>query len=906
MFKKIISLLLVILLIPCINLYAEDSKTQVSGNTSEYAAGIISALYPEAVTDSEGCYTRSEFLTVLVNLMNFGGVSDAGSIPYADVLPDSDFYGVLSFGLNSGIVSKADCFYPDNKITVIEALTMAIRAAGYDDYAANHGGYPYGYLKTANELDMTLDIAAELSHELSYADGLIILYNLLEVDVLEAKTFVDGNVEYTKTGGINFLYTYRKIRIAKGLVEANQFSGIYSRTESCAEGYIKADNTLYKGDYSHLLGYNAKVYYNDDSARSIVYAHSFENTVQTFKTEDAIELSNGCFYYLDNAGTKRKSPLKQGYTILYNGKTIPLGRFKAITSEDRVWTFIENSGDGTYDIVSVTDTRYMVASRVDTAAEAIYDYNKKQSFLDLEECSYKVYNADGTPAELHDIITGTPIGYSISEDGELCTIKIFKDYAAGKITAMETGKKIYIDDVAYDLSKYYIDNINTFTIGSKAMCYLGNDNRVIFIDEIIDDGMTYAYAVDIQKSLGIDDVIYIKMFTQSGDMLIAPLKEKLVYNGDTKKDEEAYVAIRQLIDDGVGLTGDDLMRHDGTRVFKYTMDPEGRVNRIALSYQLIKLSDITEPTGAYDRPLIYSSNNAYYRYSIFSPYVVTNSSTIFFKIPQSASGKDVDDNYEIVDSGFFANGECFVTTYDVTAGGFAPVVLVSSDDTTVADGTGSAVVERVYETINKEGTVCYGLELYMNGEYGLYYAIEGTTEAASYNTIKNSVGPGDIVRATVNNKKEIKSVIHDFDYSEPDIINSAAEETMTSWVVNVANPDKTGFSTKENGYLWGSVYSSEGENLIIVPYGTDMSADILHTTDITAVNFASTTAAVSKTVFVKMIKTRDGIIERAEVYTEKSSDAIKSYMQVGERADFIVSRTRYRQPSLTVVYTYSD
>ncbi len=884
MFKKIFSLLLVIMLIPCVNVLAADDGGADNNYTLEYADEIIRCLYPDIIINDEGSYTRQEFLSALTGLMNYNNVSEGMDLIFKDVSKDSAFYNVLSFGVSLGLVSEADYFYPENKITKTEALTMALRALGYEDYAKTHGGYPTGYLRAANEIHLTDGITTDNSSGLSYNEGLTLLYNLINTDILESKILSGENIEYIKTEGKTFIYAYHKIRVAEGVAEANEFSGKFSKDEYCREGYVRVDNELYKGSCSNLLGYRVRIYYHDDNAKTIFYAHKFENTQLVLKLSDGVELSDGYFYYYGENGNKKRASLERGYALIYNGKAMSRSRFSSVTADDRLWTFVDNNDDGTYDVVIVNDTRYMVASRVDTAEEVIYDYNKVQSVLKLDECSYKVYTSDGTEAQIQAIEPSFPIGYTISDDKKLCVINIFDKYIAGVITATADNDKIYIDDTEYDLSKYYIDNINTFTIGTKAMCYLGNDDKIIYINEITEDEMTYAYIVDIRKNDGLEKDIFIKIFSQSGEMLTPALEEKLIFNGTSYKAHDVYTVIKAFIDARELKTGTDLNTEDGKSIIKYILNSNGKIGRIAFAESISNVSDLSDSRGVYDAPRIYLSANTVYRNGNFAPYVVTSSSSVIFKIPLSSATRGIDENYEIVDSSSFKNNSTyFVTSYDVTRGGFAPVILVSSD-TVTTDESSSAVVERVFRTINEDGMVCYAAQLYMDEEYGIYYATED-----GENDVK-VLKPGDVIRPTINKNKEIKSVIKDFDYESKTIVTSDKDVYPT--LSGIAAPP----TPKSIGYLLGMVYSCDGANAILVPWGTDMSVDI-HPADT-----IGTTIDISKTVFVKIHKNRDGSVNRAEVYKEKSADAVNSYLKAGDDADFIVSRRSRSVPSFNVVY----
>ena len=91
----------------------------------------------------------------------------------------------LSFAYEMGIITGDGDgnFRPNDNITEREAITMVVRALGYEENAQESGGFPDGYLQIAEELGlfehtiMNIDIERE---DLLYGNLYLLLYNAVQ------------------------------------------------------------------------------------------------------------------------------------------------------------------------------------------------------------------------------------------------------------------------------------------------------------------------------------------------------------------------------------------------------------------------------------------------------------------------------------------------------------------------------------------------------------------------------------------------------------------------------------------------------------------------------------------------------------------------------------------------------
>lgn len=70
---------------------------------------------------------------------------------------------------------------PDENVTAIELITMAVRAVGYEEKAKEAGGYPDGYIKIAEEIGITKKLNLAYDQIITREQTAMIIYNTIRV-----------------------------------------------------------------------------------------------------------------------------------------------------------------------------------------------------------------------------------------------------------------------------------------------------------------------------------------------------------------------------------------------------------------------------------------------------------------------------------------------------------------------------------------------------------------------------------------------------------------------------------------------------------------------------------------------------------------------------------------------------
>lgn len=866
--KKIITVLLALILwLPAFHAAAQAETKSFSDY--EVARGIIGSIYPEGIHDDDGVYTRGEFVSAVVSLM--GDIDTTGiASGFSDVSGEHEYFGDIALAERISLIDRGALFYPDVDIAAMHAVKIAVNAIGYEKRALVLGGYPTGYLLAAREADILGGISITEDKKLSYSDGLNLLYNMLHADVIEAQIYGSETKTYVKTKGKNMLAIYHNIYTAESIMDANEYTGLYDMFSPAVKGTVKVGGVSYAGnDYMEYIGRRVLVYYRGDDDNTIVFACPRRNEEVTFASGSELFLAGGVLKHISDTGKTEQYNLSHDHILIYNNKNLAAGDFaRYINPASGNVTILDNDRDGEYEVIFVRDIEYGVVSHVNEFQKKIYDKYKIGGVVDLsaDDMVYKIIAPNGRETDISQLKEGSVAGYAFSDDNKLCYIYIYDGYKSGIITDREGDSKIYIDGEVFELSAYYRKNINSIKLGTGVVCFFGENNLVVNIDNDKRE-MLYGFLVATQIYEGLSAGVDVKIFNQNGVMVVSSLADTVSVDGTPLKKAVAYEDLKTL------MAGDDSLK-----VLKYSVNAEGKINKILKSRNILDLGEIAAASGAEQKPVLYCSQTCYYRYGVFSPLFHSSSKTAIITIPTDESLRNEDKEYAVIASSDIESGESyFVSAYDVDAGGGAAFVVISSGQggvATISETSPSAIVERVFLTANDADETVYGIQMYLNGAFGIYYSDENTSDVAK------TLEPGDIIRVSIKNKNVIGGLKLDFAY-----------ETKTT-AADVLERNNTSGATVE--YLTGHIYGFFNNYAVVVPYKTDMSAPLLPAN-------TKCMSLAGNVVFVKFEKNKGNIIS-AEVYSESTLSNIESYLTAGNEADYLVSRQRYRTPSLTVIY----
>jgi len=147
--KKVISLLLAMTMLttPCFA-FAEDAAQQPAVTEAEritaeklHAIGMIDEMSEEELLKVP---TRRECASFMAAFLNLPVSDMPESSPFVDVAPGYEEANAILALYNMGMVSRGEelRFYPEQTVTLNEAVGFVVKAMGYKLIAESEGGYP--------------------------------------------------------------------------------------------------------------------------------------------------------------------------------------------------------------------------------------------------------------------------------------------------------------------------------------------------------------------------------------------------------------------------------------------------------------------------------------------------------------------------------------------------------------------------------------------------------------------------------------------------------------------------------------------------------------------------------------------------------------------------------------------
>lgn len=148
--------------------------------------------------------TRAEMAKVLCKALRISPDSYNTQM-FSDVDSSHWAYGYINALATAKIVAGNDDgnFSPDREATYAETVKMLVTAMGYAPRAEGLGGYPYGYIETARELDLIKDIDLALDLYCPRYIVFTLMYNALDVPFMIQTGFGENAAEFAVADGIN-------------------------------------------------------------------------------------------------------------------------------------------------------------------------------------------------------------------------------------------------------------------------------------------------------------------------------------------------------------------------------------------------------------------------------------------------------------------------------------------------------------------------------------------------------------------------------------------------------------------------------------------------------------------------------------------------------------------------------
>lgn len=742
----------------------------VAGTRFEEPVQILSALNI-MIGDESGKFRlddtiiRSEVAKMAVHLIGLDEAAESskGNSKFDDVSTEHWANGYINIATQQGLIEGDGDgkFRPNDPISYAEAMTIMVRATGYEVSAKDKGGYPNGYISVGTSNGLSKNVTGASKDPISRGNVAYLTSNALEVNLME-QTGYGSTVKYEVTDKTH-LNNSLKVTKDEGQIEAIEKTSL-TGTSSLAKNQLKINGQTYDAAYNmnNLLGYKVTFYARENAAGNdeiilampmknqnkelLVNADSFSN-LTTKNSNTAIE-----YFKDENSSKTAVAELSKDYVLIYNGKYEEKNdELLNIEGKAGKITMLDADRDGKYEIVFVTIYENMVVEEVTASNKIVDKYSGKS--LKLDDVDYRITKGL-EEIEIEDLKEYDVLSIAASRDGELYDIQVINNKVEGKISG-SNNEGVYIDGKLYKIAANYTDSLN---IGMEGTFYLDIENKIAAVDTATRLSSGYAYLVNAYTENGTE-VSKFRLFTKEGQDVTVEANDKIKLNDNSGT--KAQDAVKSFLNENGQIE---------RQLVTYTVNSDNKLTAI-------RTAKDNTASGAADINNFTKNmvlENAEFSASLSKlGNVRIDDNTIIFDITE-----DVND-YSIQKKDIFEDEQKYdAVVYDMSQNYTAKVIVLTNSAVKANAESAIAVVKNVAKSTNSEDEQTDLLIALVNGEEKEIFAQDETVLTKGEGA---KLEAGDIIQYKTNSKDEIVSirVLMDIASKDSEAISEPVENLVT-------------------------------------------------------------------------------------------------------------------------------
>lgn len=677
--------------------------------------------------------TRENFALYLARIACPGFDNNEVKRYFTDVEKEGYSTKAINALTDNGIISVSSdgCFYPEREISGAEAAKMLVTMLGYGDIADMTGGFPNGYVKMAERIDILNVSKSTLTVEAA-AD---MIFSALCADMCSAD-MGNGSIKFDKSDKTAF-DVYLNMQYGTGTVTSANGGSLFAeqagenRIELDGESYIynsSDDMADYIGDY---VGFVSTL----DDDPEVIYL----GDVPVRREKLVIAVSDICgitpsgVEYENERNAKKTVKLKET-VILYNGSPLSENISETVSDLNEGNVVVKDrNNDGDYDTVLINDYKNAVISHIDSEKGVIYnklDSSKKYD-LDSFETSF-LYNSQKELITAEEMSVGDVISVAESKNKESIRIYKYAEKITGTLKAVNNDDEYVfarIDDKEYRLDRSYSEYIGDkvksgyYKVGNDYSVYIDMLGNISYI-ELSGGNMRYGYLLKHRYVNDVEDMLKLSILTAEDGVKVFNAAEKIII------DKERY----KQFDYAENVLNNAPCDSNGEMVIRFMCNDSGEVTEIdTAQINYGKEDEKNSLSGVYDRKggshWVSSASNGM-RLGVKA--IVDSTTTVFYK-PADITNPTYEDYWAkngfvgVLDEIYTAD----VYTADAGTGVAECVVYYYSKN----DGTGimshvPMMVSKVRIGLDIDNEVCSFVEGYQ-GTSKVTYTIPGDVDTGS-------------------------------------------------------------------------------------------------------------------------------------------------------------------------------
>jgi len=779
--------------------------------------------------DISSTVTRAEFCVMITKILGYNGV-DGTKSAFSDVNEKTSGYRAIGTISNLGYLKgySDGTFRPDEAVKYEEAVKVFVCVLGYEKRAELRGGYPNGYIITAQELKIINNVEGYTGYPITNQNITKMIINSLDIDFM-MQTTVGSSEEYSVIRGKTILSEYLKLEKRRGIIQGNDYTKLMESAAS-TNGWLCIDGVSYKveGNYNNLLGYTVDFYVDTeigDTEIRFIGNQNKLNDILTINDNDIIRYSNREYTYYKNGNESKeyKEKVPASAYVIINGEVVSSYKDEEMMPAAGYVTLVDNNKDGNYDVINVLRYEHYVVHSVDLREQIIYDKFDTAKVLKLDTNSsgiyVSIYDTTGKRMNIEGFKEWDVLSVARSGNGKVTNIILSRQQAEGAITQIDSNidNTVTINDKTYEIlegyEKYLRVELNKFGV-----FYLNKDGKITaFINKNTpNEGFAFLIKAQVTSS-GVSQTGEYKLLDSENNMRYLKGAEKI--NVDTSISQNA-VQVIDLLKKGT----DQVV----PQVIKYRLNPTGDICEIDTVYNMgadyatatpqsnddpmglrITYSTLRDASGIFD--VIYRGNHMTFRGK-----VNINSKTVIFRVPRVFDGAE-DEDFSVEHTNYFKHDFNYaVEAYSASENTLIAESLIISEATANETDLKVGAVSKITNAVNEDGDKVVKLQLqnYMGMEE-VYTEEEDLIYKASADNAadrtKYSIKVGDVVKYFSNSKNKLTGIKL--------LIDSDGNFNDDSSVVKFANSEDY---VKMDRMYYGHVYERQ-EDVVSVSRSADLS-----------------------------------------------------------------------------------
>jgi len=755
-------------------------RPDVRGTRFEEAAEVLGAL--GIMVGDEGGFRpndtiiRSEVSKVAVYMLGLTDIAGGTTTRFPDVQAGHWASGVINVADTQRMVIGYEdgTFRPNNYITFAEAVTIVVRALGFEPAAEAAGGFPTGYLVVASQQGLLRNVQGASNEPARRGDVAQIVYNGLNANMMEQVGF-GTNVTFEVVDR-TILESRLDIIRETGQITANVETRLTGNS-TLREDEVEINERLYRvgGTYArNLLGFSV-VYYSrldrNTNERTLIIVRPEANRNRTISINARdIQTVTGTagerltlFHWLNRATDRdpRRATIAADATLIWNGKYEPMDTTLLHPDSGSV-TLLDTEGTDVFNVVFVNEFRNVVVEDVSLTTGRVTDkYGNQGLFLDPEDpnLTFSIIR-NGQSIRLQDLREWDVLSVTTSRDRELVRVFVSNARVEGTVTeifeAGAEGRRYVINGREYQRAANFDYDIRLLMEG---IFFLDIEGKIAAVDTSVVARENYAYLVNMGEVGTFEMRAQFLVFTREGETRTLTGAPRIRVN------DEYTMTYNEILTSTLFMSGGNTIR----QLITFNVNARGEITAIRTAYD-----NTASRTPIRDRftlnirdTLTFTSAN-----NRLGP-VRIDANTIVFDVPAHA-GNDTS-LFSVRTASMFSNQTSYdVLVYDMTEDFVARAIVVTSTTGVTAADAPIAVVDRVTSTHNPDLIVTDRLHAVQNGQRIEILAADTTVLRKSGN---RAIQQGDIIQFRTNARGEIDriTVLFDVGSQDPDALHRDTE-----------------------------------------------------------------------------------------------------------------------------------